>query len=509
MLLFVAQLRKNFILEAGAYVSGAMATIAGVNDIGPFDRRGLYLGIGIGALMAFNAALMDRREKAPADAGIPRPGPSYYTLLAMVLWFVSIWNNTTREAFSPILAAVAIVLTLSVYLVGVRELPILSQGYVFLAHAAWYIHYLPSSQLPPWWNQAGMIACSLFLVHWWHREQRLAMPPAARLFLQSAYSLAIVIMVAAWVGQELTALHWLVAASGLALGITAYGVATRAWPLAIAAQILLALSIAQSIQQQLQGNPPWLPNLTPVGALLIFSFATVAWFKQKPGDDANVRNVLLQMAMLYRWTAILLSIGWIWNYIPERELTWVLALLAGILFALGGRFKNQELLVATGIYSALSIGVFWLGESLHSRGFYLPNLVAIVALLAQQRFALLRPERFQLPREVHTIVIVAGGATLWLLITRAMGDIERGFFLTASWSVLALALFAAGIGLRERVYRWLGLAVLALALGRIFLIDVWKLETLFRILSFMALGVALLLLGFIYNKYQDKFKQWL
>jgi uncharacterized membrane protein len=114
-----------------------------------------------------------------------------------------------------------------------------------------------------------------------------------------------------------------------------------------------------------------------------------------------------------------------------------------------------------------------------------------------------------MPRVAHAIAVVAGGTTLWLFITRAVGEVERGFYMTASWSVLALALFGAGIVLRERVYRWLGLAVLALALGRVFVIDVWKLETLFRILSFMALGVALLLLGFIYNKYQEKFREWL
>ena len=39
--------------------------------------------------------------------------------------------------------------------------------------------------------------------------------------------------------------------------------------------------------------------------------------------------------------------------------------------------------------------------------------------------------------------------------------------------------------------------------------DVWKLETLYRILSFGALGVVLLILGFIYTKYEQKIKEWL
>ena len=39
--------------------------------------------------------------------------------------------------------------------------------------------------------------------------------------------------------------------------------------------------------------------------------------------------------------------------------------------------------------------------------------------------------------------------------------------------------------------------------------DVWKLETLYRVLSFMALGFVLVALGFIYNKYQEKIRAWL
>jgi uncharacterized membrane protein len=106
-------------------------------------------------------------------------------------------------------------------------------------------------------------------------------------------------------------------------------------------------------------------------------------------------------------------------------------------------------------------------------------------------------------------VIVIGGLTLWLFVSRWVLRSASGFYLTASWSALALALFACGMALRERMYRWLGLGVLAAALGRVVVFDVWKLETIYRTLSFMALGIVLLVLGFIYNKYQEKIRQWL
>jgi uncharacterized membrane protein len=119
------------------------------------------------------------------------------------------------------------------------------------------------------------------------------------------------------------------------------------------------------------------------------------------------------------------------------------------------------------------------------------------------------PERYNLDSNIHGAVIVIGGLSLWLFLSRWVQENASGFYLTASWSVLALALFTCGIVLRERVYRWLGLGILACAFGRVVCFDVWKLETLYRILSFMALGIVLLVLGFIYNKYQERIKEWL
>jgi len=98
---------------------------------------------------------------------------------------------------------------------------------------------------------------------------------------------------------------------------------------------------------------------------------------------------------------------------------------------------------------------------------------------------------------------------LWRFLSVWVAEPASGFYLTAGWSALALVLFAAGIALHERMYRWLGLGILACALGRVVVFDVWQLEMIYRVLSFMALGIVLLVLGFIYNKYQEKIKEWL
>ena len=50
---------------------------------------------------------------------------------------------------------------------------------------------------------------------------------------------------------------------------------------------------------------------------------------------------------------------------------------------------------------------------------------------------------------------------------------------------------------------------IAAALGRVVIFDVWKQETIYRVLTFTALGVVLIVVSFIYNKYQEKIRQWL
>ena len=115
-----------------------------------------------------------------------------------------------------------------------------------------------------------------------------------------------------------------------------------------------------------------------------------------------------------------------------------------------------------------------------------------------------------MPQQLGSVAILITGIALWTFVSRwVVLTSGARFLLTVSWAALAAFLFALGFLLRERMHRWLGLGILTCAVGRVFLSDVWKLDTIYRIFSFMALGVVLLALGFIYNKYQEKIRQWL
>jgi uncharacterized membrane protein len=234
----------------------------------------------------------------------------------------------------------------------------------------------------------------------------------------------------------------------------------------------------------------------------------VLWFARKPDANPRVREPLLQIALLYRWVALAMSIAWVCQYVPARERIWVLGLIGLGIFLLAGRLRNREALLFSAAFTVAALALFWLPFS-EAPTVYVPNLIIILALLAQAHITRRFQDRYSIDSYIQHAMILVGGLTLWVFVSRWVQDMAGGFYLTASWSLLALGLFTAGLVLRERMYRWLGLGILACALGRVVIFDVWKLEAVYRILSFMALGIVLLVLGFIYSKYQEKIKEWL
>jgi len=471
----------------------------------------VYLPMIIGAMMLADTLLAHHRS--PASSGTLRGQPIYSTMLALVIWLVVTWHQTSHESFPLVLAVEAVLLTLSFYLLRVPEISLLSQGYLVVAQVFWLYRVLDGAQSPPWWNPVLLIGLTLGISHWWQKQKVLSIPAALARFWQALYAVAIIALVYYWLAPQVQPANWLALTSILAIGITAYGVFTRSWFLAAFGQFFLLVSAVQFAWQLIQGKPDWSLALAPVAALVLLAFATAKWFEQKPDANPKVREPLLQLALVYRCVALLMSIWWVCKYIPARERIWVFVALNLLLFLLAGWRRSREALFFSAAFALSGLAIFWLPLE-PAEKVYLPNLLALIALLAQQAVAKRRPEEFRLDQSVHAPTIVLGGLSLWRLSSMWIEQIEVHAggvvsYQTAGWSVLALVFFVVGFLLHEKVYRWLGLAVLACALGRVTVIDVWKLKTIYRVLSFMALGLVLLVLGFLYNKYQEKIREWL
>jgi hypothetical protein len=458
--------------------------------------------------MGFNA-FGARRQEAEAPADDIRPQAAVFSTLALLTWLVTTWNNTARENLPLALAVETVLLTASFYALRVREFTLIGQGYLVLAQALWLWEAVDAHPARPWWNPALLIAVTLGLSHWWQHQRTLKFDREGAHLFQGLYALATVGVLFFWLHPLFNAPVWLAFTSLLAVGLTIYGVVTRAWLLAACGQFFLAVSGWEFLNQLWRDKPEWYVALVPMASLVALSFGAVRWFDRRPDTKAGYGESILPIALIYRWAALLMSLAWVYQYIAARERFWVLSLAGALVFWEAGWRKNREGLQCGAVLTAAGFWLFWFPFQ-DEPVVYWPNLLAIVLLLGQQRLARRLPEHFEFKEGLHTTMILLGGLSLWRFTSKWVLSLqENGFNLTVAWAVLALMLFVAGLLLSERIYRWLGLSVLGCALGRVMIIDVWKLETLYRILSFMALGIVLLILGFIYSKYEQKIKEWL
>ncbi len=67
-------------------------------------------------------------------------------------------------------------------------------------------------------------------------------------------------------------------------------------------------------------------------------------------------------------------------------------------------------------------------------------------------------------------------------------------------TLYAVVLVLIGVRTRAAIHRILGLALVVLVVAKLYLVDVWVLGRLFRITAFLALGVLLLALSYLYSR---------
>jgi uncharacterized membrane protein len=75
---------------------------------------------------------------------------------------------------------------------------------------------------------------------------------------------------------------------------------------------------------------------------------------------------------------------------------------------------------------------------------------------------------------------------------------------SGAWLAYGAVLMAVGIRMGERKLRLTALGVVGLVTGKVFLIDMGGLVGLWRVLSFLGLGLTLIALGAVYRRFVDK-----
>lgn len=101
------------------------------------------------------------------------------------------------------------------------------------------------------------------------------------------------------------------------------------------------------------------------------------------------------------------------------------------------------------------------------------------------------------------------GSVLWIASTELITWIEVSgssnsykLGLSVFWGIYALLLIVLGIAKKKRHLRLGGITLFALTLAKLFFYDLDNLDTIAKTVIFISLGVLLLLISFLYNKYK-------
>ena len=124
--------------------------------------------------------------------------------------------------------------------------------------------------------------------------------------------------------------------------------------------------------------------------------------------------------------------------------------------------------------------------------------VVIACLFAAQLLA---------SRDSHVRIYFALLATL--LTTILLYYQSSGSMLTVAWGIEGVALLGAGFIARDRLLRLPGLGLLLGCILKLFVWDLRHLETLPRIFSFIALGLILVGVSWIYSRFREQVARYL
>lgn len=235
------------------------------------------------------------------------------------------------------------------------------------------------------------------------------------------------------------------------------------------------------------------------------------WSRQKIERARTSREWELPLGRVYLWAAAVLMV-----VLLRFELGRVLAVTGWAAFALGllvfgRRWNNVDLRWQSYILAAL---VFWRSWTTN---FYAPESFAgvsgriltgafvIVCFYAAQLLIPRKGEEIGLERHARTFYSLLAGTLLAVLLFYEVS----GSVLTVAWGVEGVALLIAGFPLNDRVQRLTGMFLFLVCILKLFVYDLRHLETMYRILSFIVLGLMLVGVSWIYTRFRDRIQKYL
>jgi|GEM_PF-707002 len=512
VLLIYSSSRRMGVSRFFSYLLAFGAIIYGIEKI----KHAEYIfGGALTAVLLYNAWWASRtygKELSQKEGSIFQNlslGGIYFTFLSALAVWMTLRGGLDMIWLAPALAVGAIVYVLLSHSLFTREISFGSHFLLFISLATWAVDYLDHPvNMIPWWNPLVLILITLGLCRYWQLNRpEEQVSGAGWQVIFSIYALGFIGVAYFGFAPHFSQGTWMALCAVIGVFLLAYSLLTRLWPLAVFSQIFIAVSVLKFLFLIDQGHPPFWLALVPLVLVAATGLSLQMYFAAD--QDKFSGKVGGGISLIYKGVAGLMAICWIFEYIDRPFQTLVFLVLAALSMALAQWLKRQFLFgygFLLGMIGLL-IYTFYIG---HPAAADLLNLTALIVFLGQ--FELSKRLGWEQPkwRPLMIMSVLAGLLCVWQKwLYHVIAVNEWASMTTVFWSALAFVVFSAGMLCKERVYRLSGLAIMACALARALFVDIWGMGDIFRIFSLIALAVVLLAVGFIYNRYQDKIKEWL
>ncbi|MDA1060196.1 MAG: DUF2339 domain-containing protein, partial [bacterium] len=241
------------------------------------------------------------------------------------------------------------------------------------------------------------------------------------------------------------------------------------------------------------------------------SFYVAAYYLKK--SSSLLEYTERTISPLYSWASAILLTQLLFLEINFDWISVALVLFAIVLLVVGLFFRSVALRIQSSVLVAIvAIKTFFVDYELSKFSFddfwdstrifvYLSVIVSIylMAFLLKKNFKSVDDNENYIAK-IYTWVPT-------VLFTQLLYLEFQSFWISVSWAVFALLITAFGFGLNSKIFRLQGILLFGLTILKVFLYDSSELTPIYRTVSFMVLGVILLLVSFGYNKYKDRFKE--
>ncbi len=243
------------------------------------------------------------------------------------------------------------------------------------------------------------------------------------------------------------------------------------------------------------------------------------------GDTAGISHRMLSVipvvvAHYYSWTRV---------RDKEPQISRGYLYTAAIMLAVLMRFELGRSMVAAG-WALFALALIWFGQrwnnvDLRWQSFALagvaffrswitdfydptalagaPQRIAIGAVVIASFFAaqLVVPQ----PSRARTYFSLLSTVLLTIVLFHEVS----GSMLTVAWGIEGVGLLISGFPLRDRTLRLSGLSLFLICMMKLFFYDLRNLETMYRILSFIVLGLIMVSVSWVYTRFRDHVKRYL